>query len=219
LHITLFWEVIEFFMKKNSQISVKTSRMDLNDLELLGKAAGAIAAIFGLVKLKKPMKKFGSFLKACILAPIRIEKVIYELQPNGGTSLKDSVNRIEKNLALSAQKFAHSIDHDGKGFFQTNQFGDCIEVSPGYCRLVGKTESESLGKRWVYNIHPTDRNRIVQEWREAVANSAYFEAKYSLIDSDGEEVPVIGRASPLKNPQGEIVGYFGIVQLYGNEKA
>ncbi len=186
--------------------------MTINEIEEAGKVVGAIVAIVGAVKIWPIIKRVGKFLKDCALAPLRISRVISELQPNGGSSLRDSINRIEQAQTVLSQKLAYTIDQSGAGFFYANPDGDCVEVSPGYCRLVGKGESESLGKRWIFNIHVKDRLRVIQDWKEAVVNSAVFEAKYSMVDASGEEFYVRCHASPIKNSTLAIIGYFGIVE-------
>ncbi len=186
--------------------------MDISQLEDAGKVIGAIITIFGIVKVFPYMKKIGKFFKDSFLAPIRINKVLEELRPNGGASLRDSVNRIEANQNILSQKFAYSLDQNNCGFFYSNANGDYIEISPGYCRLVGKGEDESLGKRWIYNIHVKDRQRIAQEWKEAVDNAADFESDYTMVNSNEEEIRVTGHASPVKTITGQVIGYFGLIK-------
>ncbi len=186
--------------------------MDISQLEDIGKAVGAIVAILGIVKVFPYMKKIGLFIKDCCLAPFRINQLINELKPNGGASLRDSINRIELNQCLLSQKLAYSLDVEGGGFFYTDIKGEYIEASLGYCRLTGKSERESLGKQWIYNIHPKDRIRVVKEWIEAIENQASFESQYSMINYDDEEMVIDCHASPLKNMPGQVVGYFGLIK-------
>lgn len=188
-----------------------------HELEEIGKIVAAIVTIFGIAKILPKLKKIAIFFKNYFLAPLRISKIINELQPNGGSSLRDSINRIENAQTVLSQKLAYSIDRNGCGAFYTSADGALIDVSIGYCRLVGKSDSESLGKGWVYNIAIKDRSRVVQDWKDAIDNGAMFSCRYFLINSAEEEILVICHAYPVKDSKGIINGFFGIIEPVGED--
>jgi len=61
--------------------------------------AGAVAAVLaGIILLGgaiKALPTIWSFIKAAAKVPIVVESVAAEFSPNGGSSLRDAVNRIE----------------------------------------------------------------------------------------------------------------------------
>ena len=182
-----------------------------NDLEEIGKVVGAIVAILGISKIMPHLKKIGIFIKDVARAPFLLQKIISELEPNGGSSIRDSINRIENAQTILSQKLAYSIDQNGCGFFFTNALGVCVEVSPGYCRMVGKGDEESLGTKWIFNIHVKDRLRVISEWKESIDNQAVFSSEYSMVNSSGDEIVVKCHATPMKHAN-TIIGYFGIIE-------
>jgi PAS domain S-box-containing protein len=74
---------------------------------------------------------------------------------------------------------------------------------------TGLTEAESAGSGSGKALHPDDRGRAAQVWREALRLGSDYECEYRLRGSDGQYRWFIGRAMPIRDEQGRIERWFG----------
>ena len=142
------------------------------------------------------------------------KQVNNELQPNGGASLRDAVDRIELRQALQEQI------QEGMGnalllpFWFSNTEGQCTLASIQLCRTLGVTENEILGNNWVALTHPDDRGSVKESWDYAVVERRNFQQVYRFIKPDGTVIKVRGNATPLLNPKdGSVMRYFGTITV------
>lgn len=160
---------------------------------------------------------------------IKIDTLTKEFKPNGGTSLKDSVNRLEKaaisiedklyKLAMEAKynKIAnkHIINTStNSGYWISDKEGKTIEAGIGLCRLLNRTEEELKDLKWSNYVHPEDRDRVVKQLRYIVENGGTFNEDYriSILSSDHNKVyiNVNAFAQPIEM-NGAIEGFYGVM--------
>lgn len=136
-----------------------------------------------------------------------------ELTPNGGTSIKDTVNK----LAVSMDKVVTSVESlsvQGTRMelrqqnvlnsvtvptFETDKNGECIFANKAYLELIGRSMEEIRGPSWVNMIHPDDRTKVKSEWESAVLEKRNFELTYRIVcreqmvyDVSCVAVPIVG---------------------------
>jgi PAS domain S-box-containing protein len=75
--------------------------------------------------------------------------------------------------------------------------------------FTGLTLEESLGHGWNPPFHPDDRDRARRRWEQATATGEPYEIEYRLRRHDGVYRWMLGRALPLRAPDGRIVRWFG----------
>lgn len=178
-------------------------------IEITAKSIPIIVALLAFVKWGKPI---WSFIRDLAMLPIRIKKIEYELKPNSGQSIKDSVNRIEVKQRLNEQRLLSVIDIIGDlGAYETDENGFCVATSLGYCHMVGRSQSESLGHGWINNILKEDRESAFKEWHEAVKYSRVFDMDYRMVKDD-DVFWVNSRATPLHDDSLKVVRWFGIIK-------
>jgi PAS domain S-box-containing protein len=97
------------------------------------------------------------------------------------------------------------------GIFQNDPEGRCTYVNERWCALSGMTADEAMGQGWGKALHPEDRDRVFEEWNEAVKTRGEFESKHRYLRPNGFEVWVATHALALKDKNGEITGYVGAV--------
>lgn len=52
--------------------------------------------------------------------------------------------------------------------FQADAAGNYTYVNHAYLSLTGRERTDVLGAGWINVVHPDDRNRVRQLWRQAV---------------------------------------------------
>ncbi len=183
------------------------------DLQTIGTIAGVIAGVVGaLFSLRKVLSAVQSWkqkrqdkINKEEKKYLMIEKMCIELSPNGGKSIKDCINRIEKDIA-SLKFWRRSMnDLDPRAIFISDKSGHTTWVNGAYLRLVDRTLQQVRGNQWLNSIHPEFRTVVRTEWRLAVEEKRNFEMSYSYI-VDGKPLPVKCVAVFEEDH-----GYFGVV--------
>lgn len=194
----------------------------INDhLALLSTVGGAVATAAGvfwrywlrarwreLVQLQSEIVKLPARMK---IFEARMDVLAAQVMPNGGASLADSIARSEATAkrienSLQAHRAWTMAVHDVQGvpFFSTDESGGIVYASAQMLEVVG---NRTLGNEWIAAIHPTDRHRIVSEWRDAVAQQRSFREIVRFRCDEGETTGII-EARPLF-VAGQFVGFVG----------
>lgn len=111
-----------------------------------------------------------------------IKTIRKELTPNGGSSLRDAINRVE--IRIEGIEFAQHIswDFETVAIFRTDGQGNCIWVNQTYLDLVKRGKDFLLAKGWESCIHPDDREKVVKEWKFACEDNRNIDMNYRYLD-------------------------------------
>ena len=74
---------------------------------------------------------------------------------------------------------------------------------------TGLRKDETLMWEWAKVIHPEDRERIVQDWRDAIAAGRAPDNEMRVRGADGTYRWFLTRAVPLRDDKGAIVRWYG----------
>lgn len=188
----------------------------------IAKIIGGVLAIAGIVwsilkwvipTYKSVKRSFAQMEKIASISDI----VLAEFRPNGGSSMKDSITRIDNNLSMvrsdamrmEARQWA-IVASLPDPVFETSATGEYIRVNSAYLHLTGRTVADVTGNGWEITVHPEDRAKVWQEWHDAVKRLRAYEGTFRMIDSDGALFSVRCIAHPYKNPADEsVLGYLG----------
>ena len=87
--------------------------------------------------------------------------------------------------------------------------GPCDYLSPRWVAYTGIPESEQLGYRWLEQLHPDDRERVIAEWAAVAAHGDSFDIEFRIRRADGMFRWFKTRAIPLRDNDGQVVKWFG----------
>ncbi len=96
--------------------------------------------------------------------------------------------------------------------------GMILDAGPLWESLTGLTQSETLKDGWVEAVHPDDRDRAAQSWKNAVATGQPVDLEYRIRKRDGEWLWVRGRATPRRGSNGEILRWYGNLEDIDSRK-
>ena len=148
----------------------------------------------------------GQLDRACQLQEsllTEVREIRGELRPNGGSSLHDAVHAIA--AAVKARD-----DRDGDPLFWTDERGRLTHVNRAYLQASGRSREELVGSGWVNFVHPTDRDRVLETWRSAVAEARDFDDVFRVLGTGGELRTVHCVATRLlHSTTGRLLGYYG----------
>ena len=170
---------------------------------LLKKGYAKWFSMFGVGDIKKDIGSLGE----------QLEFIVSELLPNGGSSLKDALNRIEHSVALTNERQRARMLDSVDMVFETDPNGDCIWVNRTYARVTNRLPAELLGHGWVNAIAASDRDRVTQGWYTSTQENREFDMDFSFATPEGVKIPARVRSYKMKDESNKTLGYLGTVTL------
>lgn len=178
---------------------------------LILKIAGLLAAL-GIVWL------FGKKLLSIVIDTCRtvqtIKKISEEHRPNGGSTMRDAIDRIEKRLIITEQRERIVLNKANLHLFECDGAGKCIWANHSFLNLVGRDFEEVSGRGWENFVHPDDRERIIDEFKIANDHLRDAEANYRIVNKETRrEIRVSSHANIMLNSKNEIIGWMKEIKL------
>ncbi len=128
----------------------------------------------------------------------RLRRRVAELEAETRRSLTTESERRYRTLAESLPHLVWTCRADGP----------CDHLSPRWVEYTGIPEADQLGYRWLEQVHPDDRDRVLTEWSE-VAPRGVFEIEFRIRRADGAYRWFKTRAIPFLDNNGQVVKWFG----------
>lgn len=185
----------------------------LSEVQISVDAAAVTLGIFGSIAFvyKKAIVPMFRWTSSMVNSLEKIDNIHEQMFTNGGSTLRDAVNRIEYRINLLEKKQGIYILDTPHGVYESNEDGEVTSVNRTMCRLTGKTENEILGNGWLTSVAEHDRERVDDAWKYAIVNNIEFKTIYDMISSDGDMFKVRTQANPIKTSDGKLIGYIGII--------
>lgn len=167
---------------------------------------------------RKIFRKLSSLLPGA-RNEVVLKKILSELVPNGGGSLKDSVGRIEYRLIenhkmiqiLLKMQRLHE-ESEGIATFLTDPNGRCIYANQNYLKLTGLSMEDVIRTGWKNCLIPEDREHVSIEWQSAIEDTRDFHMCFSYINYEtSKEVPIRCDAYTIYD-EDEVIGWVGYVR-------
>lgn len=186
----------------------------LKDLPLYIGATSAFfgGLVFGYKKIIKPLVNLKTEYNDTIS---KVRLIADEMVPNGGSSIKDIVCRIEKEVNLSSERYKAFMADNESAIFETDSEGKCLWVNRTYSKTVQRMPSELMGHGWVNAISRKDRERVVTGWNEAVIEDREFVDEFSFQTPDGTLIPTRVISYKMTDRNKGTIGYLGVCRIDG----
>lgn len=189
--------------------------------ELVGLLIGAGTVLMALWKyVVAPIYRWG---RRVADVHAKVQKIWTELQPNGGSTIRDQLSRltevcsrIETRQLVSEQVDKQVFASLPLGVFWTDERGRYTEVNRNFCRITGRTQEEVVGSNWSNHIHSDDREDVYEEWKACVVEARQFERTFAYVRPDGLLQKVRGMAVTLLSRDGKSIGWFGTIEKLGD---
>lgn len=142
----------------------------------------------------------------------KLDILIKEFKPNGGSSLKDQINRLENAMSLSEAQRLLLLNNVNNGVWASDVNGNCIWANEPLIKSVQGTVDDFVGTNWENIIYPPDRQKVSDEWMRAIRQKRDFNLHYRLYKlHDNTPVEVHGIATPARNFDGKVTGWNGVI--------
>jgi PAS domain S-box-containing protein len=115
----------------------------------------------------------------------------------------------DKALRASEQRFRTLAAHAPVGIFLTDREGNCLFVNERWCAMAGLSPEEAQGRGWADALHPDDRERVFQEWNDAIRAGRPFASEYRFRTPQGKVTWLEGNAIARRDEAGQVTEYIG----------
>lgn len=150
-----------------------------------------------------------------------------ELHPNGGSSMRDAVNRIDKrtkDIELNVRRL--NVSHEvltevvDAPFFRSDAKGNTTYCSNSLCRLAGMSSSkEYMGMNWLTYVHQDDLEHVRDSWNSAINEKRTYLGNFRIVNPyTGKIYKIIEKATPVFDDNDIILGWEGVITRYEEEK-
>lgn len=186
------------------------------DLQYIAVACGAVMGLVAVIAWIKPRftaswekaKRAGNGLLLIGGFDARFAAIEHELKPNSGSSLRDSINRIETGVRVTSAIVRAFQDSQEQGMFEAGADGRLLWANQTLLRWARRAGKELQGWGWTDTIAADQREHIRDNWERCVAERREFRQRYTMITSDDCMFDVDAFARPVIDPMnGEIVRY------------
>ncbi len=117
---------------------------------------------------------------------------------------------MEEALRESEERFRVLVEASTQAVWETDAAGAVVKDLPSWRAYTGQTLDESLGYGWVDAVHPDDRERVEQLWRQTVAEEKNVNAEFRLKSPGGGYRWTNVVSSPIRNRNGVILKWVGM---------
>jgi len=190
-------------------------------LQYIGVISAGVAGIYTLKKLVvspilSAIRKTIGFFKKLDNSLSTLFEIQEEFRPNGGGSLRDVINRIEREINFHTSRvrllWANIPDDDGIiGAFECDKKGNYTWVSKNWISLTGMGSESSKGNGWVSTILEEDRAKVIKEWADSIMQRRSFDCVFRLKKTRSNNIPIFvhGHTDLVYDRHGEVIGIVG----------
>lgn len=146
----------------------------------------------------------------------KIQLISEEFRPNGGSTLRDAINRIEEKVTVQDQKTLAIIKSLPIGTSIRDAKGKIVDLNRSLCVITGRTESELKGDNWSNWLHPNEKEGVFEEWKRCVENDLNFDMEYRYVLPNGKFQKVHHVAFRLADKNNKLLGFLGTIAAIGD---
>jgi PAS domain S-box-containing protein len=117
--------------------------------------------------------------------------------------------RDEAALSRSERRFRSLSESLPQLVWATRPDGRATYFNRRWYEVTGLTPERSLGDGWAENIHPEDRQQIIDAWNDAVRSGTAYEAECRHRCADGTYRWFLAQGLPSTDATGRVVEWFG----------
>lgn len=148
-----------------------------------------------------------------------VESVRYQVFPNGGGSLADSIRRNEDSMRTIARDISLIRDTQAAfadanpelGYFECDATGGNTRVNETYARWLKCGRDELMGWAFLNFVHHDDEAGVREEWELCRRERREYRRRHRMVATDGSIVVVDVRAMPIP-PGQEPVSWLGFMR-------
>jgi PAS domain S-box-containing protein len=122
---------------------------------------------------------------------------------------RHAVERLAAEVSRSEARLRALVEATATIVWTANARGEVIDVSPSWLAFTGQSEAQYLHGGFLEAIHPDDRARTMDLWRQAVEAGSGYATEYRLRRGSGEYAHTLARGMPVRGEDGSVLEYMG----------
>jgi PAS domain S-box-containing protein len=126
-----------------------------------------------------------------------------------GSAVPIDMQRAQRELLESERQYRTLVESLPHLVWTCRADGSCDYLSPRWVDYTGIPEADQLGYRWLEQLHPDDRERVIAEWAEVAPRGGGFDIEFRIRRADGAYRWFKTRAIPFRDDGGRVVKWFG----------
>ncbi|MCU0536756.1 MAG: PAS domain S-box protein [Hydrococcus sp. Prado102] len=139
-----------------------------------------------------------------LVGETREESVAFILDLSDRVSAEDALRRSEERYRILTELSPQIV-------WQTTPDGYNTYCNQYWFDYTGLTREETVGEGWLSVIHPDDRDRVMNVWKQSLATDTDYEVEIRFLRAeDGEYRTHVARGLPVRSSTGEILKWVGI---------
>ncbi len=116
----------------------------------------------------------------------------------------------EEELRKSEEKFRRIVETAGEGFLLMNENLQIVDVNEAYCRLLGYSRDEIIGKTPL-DLASDDFKQFMETHRISVLAREYRKIEGTVVAKGGRHIPILIHGSTLRDDNGNVIGNMAFV--------
>lgn len=185
----------------------------LSDLEALVETHGkSVAALFAaVVAIWKTIKFIFRTANNAAERSRKLDVIIAQLMPNGGSSLRDVLDHVARMTMLNERRHWAMLNENEIPMWETDAKGQCTRVNKSYLRMVGKQLEDLLGNGWSSVIDSDERETVWEAWQASLEQQRDFESRFRIETPKGL-LCIHNRGYALRDDKNVVIGYWGVAR-------
>jgi len=123
---------------------------------------------------------------------------------------REEIQRKGAALRKSEEKYRRIVETAGEGFILMDQNLVIVDVNNTYCRMIGFSRDEILGKT-TFDLATEEFRQFLLTNRNELLSSDYREFEGAVVAKDGRHVPILVHGNTLRDDRGGIIGNMAFV--------
>ncbi|MBW2482061.1 MAG: SpoIIE family protein phosphatase [Deltaproteobacteria bacterium] len=116
----------------------------------------------------------------------------------------------EEKLRKSEEKFRRIVETAGEGFLLMDENLQIIDVNAAYCRLLGYSREEIIGKTPL-DLASDDFRQFMEAHRISILAREYRKIEGTVVAKTGRHIPILIHGSTLRDDTGNVIGNMAFV--------
>jgi PAS domain S-box-containing protein len=122
---------------------------------------------------------------------------------------QQAVQKSYEALRCSEERYRSLVVATAQVVWTTNPNGEVTSDMPMWRAFTGQNVDQIQGWGWIESIHPDDRDRTAEVWRQAVPTKTPYETVYRLRRHDRQYCQMAVRGVPVLGEDGEVREWVG----------
>jgi len=119
---------------------------------------------------------------------------------------------VQTVIANERKHFEVLVATSHLGFFELDRGGQVTYVNRRWSEITGIPFAEAKAEGWLKNIHKTDRDRVIADFDQIIAEPGNLNIEFKYIINDDNFLWIGAQVQCIFSESGEAVGYTGTIQ-------